>query len=48
MAEAQSYMREAFADQPELIAQAEAAAAAAMEQMNCVASVYQDNKSSCA
>ena len=47
-ANAESYLREAFADQPELIAQAEAAAAAAQEQFNCVASVYQDNKSSCA
>jgi len=47
-ANAESYLREAFADQPELIAQAEAAAAAARAQFNCVSSVYQDNKSSCA
>jgi len=47
-ANAESYLREAFADQPELIAQAEEAAAAARAQFDCVASVYQENKSSCA
>jgi len=45
---AESYLREAFADQPELIAQAEAAKADAMAQFECVSSVYQDNKSECA
>ena len=45
---AESYFREAFADQPELIAQAETAKAAAKAQFECVSSVYQDNKSECA
>lgn len=47
-AEAEAALRDVFADRPELIEAAEAAAAYAMEQFECVSEVYNNNKASCA
>ena len=48
MENAESFLRESFADRPELIAKVEAAAAVFQEELDCVSSVYNDNKNECA